>query len=70
VSFGIKIYQGFYCRRLSWNRCEWKDIDSYEQGEKNWNIAGLVFFILQTLFFLVVVGTLVFLYLDLAGAHY
>jgi hypothetical protein len=70
VFFGIKIYQGIYSRRLSWNRCEWKDYESFEQGEKNWNIAGLVFFILQIFSLLIVIGLMVFLYFNLAGAHY
>ena len=70
VIFGIKIYQCINCRRLSWNRCEWKDYESFEMGEKNWNIAGLVFFVLQMISLLVVISLLIFLYLNLAGAHY
>jgi hypothetical protein len=70
VVFGIKIYQGINSRRLSWNRCEWIDYESFEMGEKNWNIAGLVFFVLQIIFLLVVFTFLIFLYLNLAGAHY
>ena len=49
IFYGVKLFQCFHCRRLSWNRCEWKDYDSFEQGERNWNVVGMIFFILQTL---------------------
>jgi hypothetical protein len=70
VMLGIKLYQCVYCRRLSWNRCEWIDYESFEMGEKNWNLAGLVFFILHMLTLLIVFAVLFFLYFTMAGAHY
>jgi hypothetical protein len=70
VLFGIKIYQCINCRRLSWNRCEWIDYESFEIGEKNWNMVGLVFFILQMFCLLIAIGLMVFLFFSLAGAHY
>ncbi|MCE5223478.1 hypothetical protein LLG10_04720 [bacterium] len=49
LDIGLKIYAGKHCRKLSWNRCEWQNYEVFEQGEKNWHIAGLVFFILKML---------------------
>lgn len=42
----VKIYEGIYGRRLSWNRNEWKDMESFKKSETLWNIAGIVCFIL------------------------
>ena len=49
VEIGLKIYAGKHCRKLSWNRCEWLSYEAFEQGEKNWHIVGLIFFILKML---------------------
>jgi flagellar biosynthesis protein FlhB len=49
VEIGLKIYAGKHSRKLSWNRCEWQSYEAFEQGEKNWHIVGLIFFILQML---------------------
>lgn len=55
----VKFYTGKHCRKLSWNRCEWKSYEDFEQGEKNWHIAGLVFFILYVLNVLLVLGLII-----------
>lgn len=55
----IKIYTGKHCRKLSWNRCEWKSYEEFEQGEKNWHVAGLVFFILYLLNIVVALGLII-----------
>jgi hypothetical protein len=60
IYLGVKLFQCFTCRRLSWNRCEWKDYDAFEQGERNWNVVGMVFFILQTLGMIVAIAIIIF----------
>lgn len=34
----------FFQRRLSWNRCSWKNYDSFQHSESQWNKAGIIFF--------------------------
>jgi ABC-type dipeptide/oligopeptide/nickel transport system permease component len=60
IFLAIKLFQCFHCRRLSWNRCEWKDYDSFEQGERNWHMVGMVFFILQMLSIVFAIALIVF----------
>lgn len=40
----VKIYECIYARRLSWNRNEWKDLDTFKKSETLWNVAGIVCF--------------------------
>lgn len=42
----IKIYECIYARRMSWNRNEWKDFETFKKSETFWNIAGLLCFII------------------------
>lgn len=56
IQFSILIYSGFHSRKLSWNRCEWKSYEAFEQGEKNWNIVGLIFFVLNLLSIFLLIG--------------
>lgn len=60
IFFAVKLFQCFHCRRLSWNRCEWKDYESFEQGERNWNMVGMVFFILQVLGIVFTIALIIF----------
>jgi len=55
VDIALKIYAGKHSRKLSWNRCEWQSYEAFEQGEKNWHIVGLIFFVLQMLSILLVI---------------
>ena len=47
VDFAVNFAEGMYSRRLSWNRLSWKNFESYQYSEEQWNIAGLVFFIMR-----------------------
>lgn len=67
ISYAIKIFQGLHCKRLSWNRCEWKDYASFEQGERSWNIVGIIFFSLQTLAIFASLALLIFFSRSLHG---
>ncbi len=54
---GLCIFECFFHRRLSWNRCAWKDYESFYHSEKNWNKAGIIFFALYVL--LILTGSLI-----------
>jgi len=41
----VKIYECMYARRMSWNRNEWKDLETFKKSETLWNIAGIACFI-------------------------
>ena len=63
----VKFFAGKHSRKLSWNRCEWKSFEAFEQGEKNWHIVGLVFFFLYMLNILVSLGLIIGGYFLLKG---
>lgn len=48
----VNVVFGFYTRRATWNRINWKDLASFNASENKWNIIGLVSFIVSSLFFL------------------
>lgn len=62
IQMVVLIYSGMHSRKLSWNRCEWKSYEAFEQGEKTWHIIGLILFILQMLTLLLVLVAGIFLY--------
>lgn len=49
----LGIFECFFQRRLSWNRCSWKDYESFHRSEKDWNKVGIIFF---SLYFLAVIA--------------
>jgi len=63
IYYTILIITGKHSRKLSWNRNEWINYEAFEYREKNWHIAGLIFFIIQTLSFLFIIGGLAFLFI-------
>jgi hypothetical protein len=48
----VNVVFGFYARRATWNRFNWKDLASFNASENRWNTLGLVSFMLNSLFFL------------------
>jgi len=57
--FAAEICECFFARRLSWNRLSWKDFESYQYSESQWNIAGMVFLAIRILGILFVVTMVV-----------
>lgn len=47
--FAAELCECFVARRLSWNRLSWKDFESFQYSENQWNIIGLVFLAIRVL---------------------
>lgn len=52
VYLAVNVVFGFYVRRATWNRINWKDLASFNASENRWNTLGLVSFMVSSLFFL------------------
>jgi hypothetical protein len=51
----INVVFGFYTRRATWNRINWKDLASFNTSENRWNTLGLVSFMVSSLFLFYVI---------------
>ena len=60
--FTAEILECFFARRLSWNRLSWKDFESFQYSENQWNVAGMVFLAIRVLAILAVVAIIVVLF--------
>lgn len=66
--FTAEICECFVARRLSWNRLSWKDFDSYQYSENQWNIAGLVFLVIRVLAILGIIAVIALLAFAMKGS--
>jgi hypothetical protein len=66
--FAAEICECFFARRLSWNRLSWKDFESYQYSESQWNIAGMVFLAIRILAILGIIAVIVILFLTMKGS--
>jgi hypothetical protein len=65
--FAAEICECFVARRLSWNRLSWKDFESYQYSERQWNMAGLVFLAIRILAILGVIAVVAILFFTMKG---
>lgn len=65
--FAAEICECFVARRLSWNRLSWKDFESYQYSERQWNMAGLVFLLIRLLAILGIVALVLVMFFAMRG---
>jgi hypothetical protein len=66
--FAAEICECFVARRLSWNRLSWKDFESYQYSERQWNMAGLVFLVIRVLAILGIIAVITILSIGIKGS--